>query len=208
MCLPFFRIASRAWSVSDPSAYDAVLVTSANAIRHAGARLDDLRALPFHAVGERSAEAISDAGLRLGVTGQSGIEALLDRLVTEGDLRLLWLAGEDRTTVASPPGLILDAVTVYASEPMPQDEQAVAAIAECQWVALHSGRAAKAFAAFVDAAGLPRTRFLLAAFSPAIAQAAGTGWGGLATATEPNDAALLSSAHALVRQAKSGTIEG
>lgn len=208
VCLPFFRIASRKWQAPDPSAYDAVLITSANAIRHAGPSVEALQKLTFHAVGDRSAAAISAAGLQLGETGRSGIEALLGGLAERGGGRLLWLAGEDRTDVAPPAGITLDTATVYASETVPQDEPSVATIGGCRWVALHSVRAAKAFAAFVDAAGLARSRFLLAAFSPTIAQAAGTGWGGLATAAEPTDAALLSSAQALVRQSRTATTEG
>lgn len=208
VCMPFFQIVPRSWHAPDPSAYDAVLVTSANAIRHAGRELDGLRALCFHAVGEHSANAICAAGLQLGATGSAGIGALLDTLAATGGGRLLWLAGEDRTNVTPPASITLDAVTVYASEPVAQDRNAIAAISACPIVALHSVRAADAFAACVDAAGLPRGRFLLAAFSQPIAQAAGTGWGGLAIAEEPTDAALLSSAQALVRQGVSETTEG
>ena len=60
---PFFEVQPRLWSAPDPSGYDALLITSANAIRHAGAQLDVLRHLPVHAVGVRSGEKARQAGL-------------------------------------------------------------------------------------------------------------------------------------------------
>lgn len=200
ICLPFFEIAPRPWQAPDPARYDAILVTSSNAIRHAGAELDKLRGLPFHAVGERSADAVRAAGLTLASIGQAGVEALVMAATAAGHRRLLWLAGEDRTSFAPPVGSTLDIATVYASDPVALGPQAGAIIASCPMVALHSARAARAFGDFVDRAGLTRHAFVLAAFSPAIGAAAGPGWAAIAAAAAPNDAALLSQAHMLVRQ--------
>jgi uroporphyrinogen-III synthase len=200
VCLPFFEIAPRPWQAPDPQLFDAVMVTSSNAIRKAGAQLDKLHSLPFHAVGARSADAVRAAGLTLASTGTAGVEALVASAAAVGHSRLLWLAGEDRTKIDPPAGSTIDILTVYASDPVALGPEAGAMIASCPIVALHSARAATTFGDYVDNSGLTRQRFTLAAFSPAIGAAAGPGWAGIATAATPDDAALLSQAHMLVRQ--------
>ena len=52
---------------------------------------------------------------------------------------------------------------------------------------------------FLDAAVLDRSSIALAAFSQGIAVAAGRGWRAIAVAERPEDQALLSAAHTLVR---------
>ena len=53
--VPLFEIQRVAWDAPDPSAFDALLLTSANAIRIGGDQLQALRGLPVHAVGDRTA---------------------------------------------------------------------------------------------------------------------------------------------------------
>ena len=52
--IPLFEVCPLAWTPPDPDEFDAVLATSANAMRHAGAALKPFRHLPLHAVGEVS----------------------------------------------------------------------------------------------------------------------------------------------------------
>jgi uroporphyrinogen-III synthase len=198
--VPFFEIRARRWTVPDPSQFDAMLVSSANAIRHGGPGLAALYSLPVHTVGLQSAAVASDAGMNVISTGESGVEAALAAAAAAGHDRLLWLAGEDRMKLAVPIGMQVDAMAIYASQPLELDEAAHDSIAECQLVALHSARAATAFAEYAEQHCTGRKRFMLAALSPAIAQAAGTGWSGIAIAASPEDRELLSAARALVRE--------
>ena len=59
---------------------------------------------------------------------------------------------------------------------------------------LHSARAARRLAALVDGR---RSAISLAALSPAVAAAAGAGWGHVAAADAPSDAALVALAATL-----------
>jgi uroporphyrinogen-III synthase len=63
-------------------------------------------------------------------------------------------------------------------------------------VLLHSGEAARHFAALCSQHGVARTQLSLAAIGPRVVEAAGDGWQAVAAAARPNDAALL----ALTRQ--------
>ena len=53
--VPLFAIVPIEWSAPDPSDFDGIVLTSANAVRHGGEQLDELKALPVHAVGEATA---------------------------------------------------------------------------------------------------------------------------------------------------------
>jgi uroporphyrinogen-III synthase len=201
--LPFFEVRPRIWEVPDVGNYDALLITSSNAVRHAGAALSRLSGLPVHAVGRVSADAASEAGLELASSGSKGAAEAIVAARAAGHRRLLWLAGEDRIRLMLPAGMQIDEQIVYASVPVTLPMDAAQIVAHCPMVALHSARAARAFTAFVEAKALEKQSFVIAAFSPAIAAAAGEGWGGMAQAEHPEDAALLSAAARLVKQDRS-----
>lgn len=196
---PFFEVRARGWNTPDPASFDALLISSANAVRHAGAGLQAFRALPVHAVGSNSAKAVEAAGLQLATSGNEGVAAALQNAQRAGHRRLLWLTGEDQTAFDTPADMRIETRIVYASDPLPPGNGAQEAALAADIVALHSARAARHFAGFVDAAGLSRASIGLAAFSSAVAEAAGTGWRAVAIAARPDDRALLSAARALVK---------
>lgn len=197
--LSFFAIGPRAWQVPDASAYDALLVTSANAIRHAGPGLKALSTLPVHAVGERSGGAVRDAGLSIASIGAAGVEEALANAASAGHRHLLWLAGEEHKTAAPVAGVKQDTIICYASDPVTLPDDTATVIASADIVALHSPRAAKLFAETMDRLGIARSELIIAALSPAIADAAGEGWRGVAVAAQPSDSAMLSALASLVK---------
>lgn len=180
--IPLFEVEAVEWGAPDPAGFDALLLTSANAIRHGGAALEGLRALPVHTVGAATAEAAREAGFTIASSGTSGVDQLLDRL--EPELRLLHLCGVDRRTPASPRQAIA-AVSVYRSraiDPPPGLEQAIGAV-----VLVHSPRAGQRLAELMA----DRGSIAIAAISDAAAEAAGAGWNEIHIAAEPCDDALL-----------------
>lgn len=198
--LPFFEVRARVWQACDPAQFDALLVTSANAVRHAGAGLLAYQGLPVHSVGQNTADAVAASGLKLASVGQNGVKEALRAANTAGHHRLLWLAGEDQTDFDAPPGMQIETQITYSSEPVELLVDTTDVIASVDIVLLHSARAARRFAELVDSSRLSRADIRIAAFSSAIAQAAGTGWRGIAIAERPDDQALLSAAYALVKQ--------
>jgi uroporphyrinogen-III synthase len=190
--LPLFSIIPRSWRAADIGQFDALLITSANAVRHAGDGLQDYRSLPVHAVGERSAAACAKAELLVASTGHAGIEQAMASAMAAGHRRLFWLAGEDRRSPAIPGGMQLEIATSYAAQTLPLPSDAREIFAQCGAIALHSPRAARRVAATVDQLALSRSKFIIAAFSLAVAEAAGEGWRGVALAPQPSDDAMLS----------------
>ncbi len=181
---PLFAPAPVAWQVPDPAGFDALLVTSANAIRHAGGGLARLTALPVIAVGAESAAVARAAGLSVAATGDGGVERALAAARAAGFDRLLHLAGREHVDSGQPTAI------VYASADLPADPAAFAAAAAGGIVLLHSVRAARRVAALVTA----RARTGIAALSPAVLAAAGGGWDLACAAPEPTDATLCAAA--------------
>jgi uroporphyrinogen-III synthase len=81
---------------------DAVILSSAAAVRHAGPLADALKHLPAHAVGEATAAAARAAGWSAVKAGPGTMQALLDGLASG---QFLHLAGADLTAVTVPPAL-------------------------------------------------------------------------------------------------------
>lgn len=180
--VPLFRVEPVAWDAPDPSNFDALLLTSANAVRCGGEGLAAYRGLKTYAVGEATAEAARSAGFDIAGTGDSGVDRLLASI--EADLRLLHLAGEDRR---GPGGArqTITAVTVYRAVAI----EAPDGLAELagQVAAVHSPRAGERLAALVE----NKRNVRLACISGAAAAAAGDGWERKEAAAGPDDDALL-----------------
>lgn len=178
---PLFEIESVPWEAPDARGFDGLLLTSAKAVRCAGEQLNDYRALKALAVGEATADAARQAGFDIAVTGEGGVEQLLDSV--EAGLRLLHLCGEDRTPLGQVSQSIIQRV-VYRSRQV--DAPDLGAIGGS--VALiHSPRAARRLAELV----FERGTVSIAAISMAAASAAGPGWQCVKAASKPTDDALL-----------------
>ena len=189
--LPLFAVEPVEWDVGDAGDFDALLLTSSNAVRLARAGLQRLRHLPVYAVGQTTAQSAKLSGLDVTAVGSSGAQAMLAIADQTGHRRMLWLAAHDRTVVAPPEGMTINAVTVYKSVELPVPPDFAAILTNSDAVLLHSARAAGHFAGLCDEYGVDRAVISLAAFSAAIADAAGQGWRSIAIAESPNDAALL-----------------
>lgn len=192
LLIPLFHIEPVTWVVPANGDYDALILSSGNAVRHAGRGLHELSGLPIYAVGSATTQAADNAGLRTAFTGQSNVDALIAAARDRGNRRLLWLAGEDRIAVAVPDDVSIDTRSVYKSATLPAPAGFSAAVSDAEAVLLHSPRAATYFSTLCDDLSFDRSVITLATLSRAIAESAGSGWQQVVVAAEPNDAALLS----------------
>lgn len=187
LALPLFEVVPLAWTPPDPGGFDALLLTSANAVRHAGTGLAALATLPVVAVGAETARVATEAGLAVALIGDRDAAAAVAGAHAAGLGRLLHLAGADHVETGA------SVVPVYASllrkVTLPPLDGAVALI--------HSGRAAEAFASLVSP--VRRGSIALVAISAAALAGAGEGWESARIAPAPNDAAMAALAVALAR---------
>ena len=188
---PFFTIRPLPWQVPDPAGFDALLLTSANAARHAGGGLTSLLDLPCFAVGEASAAAAAEAGVRNVRAGPADASALLRLMEAEGVRSALHLCGREHALPAGS-SVEVTAVPVYAADAVDRlPAKAIPAIAAGAVALLHSPRAAALFSSLI---GVERPKVRIAAISAAAAASAGPGWAAVALASEPRDQALLEAA--------------
>lgn len=187
---PLFEVRPLEWDAPDPASFDALLIGSANALRHGGAALAQYRGRPAYVVGETTAAAARAAGLEIASIGESGLQALLGQL-QPAHRRLLRLAGREQVMVVPPPGAAIAGRVTYASEPLPMPDELAALLARGALVLLHSAAGSRHFASQCDARAIPRAGIALAALAPRIAEAAGPGWAAIASAPVPRDHALL-----------------
>lgn len=184
--IPLFRIDAVIWSAPDPTDFDGLLITSANALRAAGPDLRKLAKLPVYAVGDATRKAAEQAGLIVQAFGSGGIDALLATL--QPNLKLLHLCGIHRR----PPHQArqeISTLPVYLSSELPIPEQFDRI--EGSVVMVHSPRAASRLAQLFDETGLARSQTAITAISSAAAAATGNGWERVEVADAPNDGALL-----------------
>jgi uroporphyrinogen-III synthase len=186
---PLFTIAAQAWAppIGQP---DALMVTSANGIRHAGPDVALYHALPVYAVGIATAEVARDAGFSDIRIGPSDAAALLALMARDGISHALHLAGREHKDDTHSAVRVTRRI-VYAADPVAAlPDAARDALAAGAIALLHSPRTAAMFASLVG----DRSAVAIAAISPAAAVAAGEGWRAVAVADEPNDARLFAAA--------------
>lgn len=183
---PLFRVEPVDWAVPDAATFDAILFTSANAVRAAGSGLSQLFTLPVYAVGSATAAAAAQAGFQLAGVGDDNIDAVL-RLVPE-QARLLHLVGQDhvRATVERS----IRKIIVYRSVLLDNGSHQPA---PGSVIAVHSSRAGARLAELI----VERGTSIIVAISDAAAWACGEGWARIEVADQPNDEALLSLAATL-----------
>ncbi|MDP9413119.1 MAG: uroporphyrinogen-III synthase, partial [Pseudomonadota bacterium] len=205
---PLFTIQPLRWETPGLAAVDALLVTSANAVRHGGQELARFTSLPCFAVGEASAAAALQAGFSRVAAGGADGAAALRMAMRSGMRRILHVCGRDHVRIEHP-GVSVIRRIVYAAEAVDQLPQEAAEASRSGAVALvHSARAASHFALLLAQSGLDRSRVSVAAISPAAAAAAGTGWKQVASAADPRDEGLLELAAKLCQTARGETGNG
>ncbi|WBO22496.1 uroporphyrinogen-III synthase [Sphingomonas abietis] len=190
---PLFTIRPLDW-VPPTGRPQAILATSANALRHGGIGIAALIDLPLYAVGAATAEVARYAGFGRIIVGDGDADAILALASSHGVASLLHLAGREHRATARP-GIAIERRIVYAADPLDALPEAARAALPGAIALLHSPRAAALFARLVDPAGIA-----IAAISAATLEAAGTGWRAHATAERPTDASLLAVAAKLCDQ--------
>lgn len=194
---PLFKVRPVEWEAPSPERFDALLLTSANAARHAGDGLERLKTLPVHTVGDATASAARAAGLMVETVGEGGVEQLLEGLPEE--LRLLHLSGRQRRIPKEPKQTIVS-LPVYSSveREHPRNIEALPDSVAC----VHSPRAGARLAELAEREGYSRSGVAIAAISRNAADACGEGWEEVAVAKSPDDPTLLALALRLCQKSE------
>jgi uroporphyrinogen-III synthase len=173
---PLFEIAPLEWTAPDPGAFDGLILTSANAVRHGGPELAKLKALPVHAVGSATAAAAREACFAIASIGEGGSQ----HIDLPTGKTMLHLAGRDHIGTGA-----AMTIAVYEAKAIVQPAELDSLSGSV--IAVHSPRAGRRLAELVA----NRSRVAIAAISSAAAESCGNGWEQVNAASMPNEAALL-----------------
>ncbi len=187
--LPLFEVMPLGWEAPDAAQFDALLLGSANAIRHGGKKLEQFTGLPVHAVGQATADAAMKAGFTVERVGEGGLQNVLD--ANGKPTRYLRLGGVEKVELDPGPHTIT-ARDVYDVRALPiSGSSQIGLRTGTPCVLLHSAAAARHFGAEIDRIGLDRAAIHLACIGQRVAAAAGPGWASVKSAPQPDDAELL-----------------
>ena len=120
LCHPLFAPLPLDWVSPPAEGFDALLLTSANTVRLAGAQLAAYRALPTYAVGAATAAALHDAGFVDVTCGDGDASAIAARIAADGHRTVLHLAGTTVAPMDAGP-LRLTRIAVYTMDSLPPD---------------------------------------------------------------------------------------
>ena len=185
-CHTLFVAKAIDWTAPSADNFDAILLTSANTARLAGAGLQAYQGLPAYAVGYATAEAMKEAGFASVTAGESDGSAIAAMIAADGHIRVLHPGG--RTVAHIEPGpLHIERVPVYE---MVQSDDDLPEIAPGAVLLIHSPRAGMVIARRLSAA--QRAGLHIVAISPAALAACGDGWASARATDKPNDESMLS----------------
>ncbi|MFO1260602.1 MAG: uroporphyrinogen-III synthase [Sphingomonadaceae bacterium] len=185
---PLFTVEPLAWEPPDRARFDALMLTSANAVRHAGPELTRFAALPIYVVGKATASAACDFGLAPHHIGDTDAADLLEAMHREGRRAVLHLCGEN-VVDSGASGLDIQLIPVYRSIEHDSDDDLIAALQPYDILLIHSPRAGKRLNALVGSES--RSGLSVIAISQAALDAAGDGWTAAQAAPLPTDTAML-----------------
>jgi len=188
---PLFTVGPIKWDAPDASAHDALMLTSAQAVRQAGDQLHLYRHLPVYAVGETTGVQAMEAGFADVRMGSADVALLVTMMVRDGIKHPLHLAGREHRVLDAAP-IPIERRIVYASDPIADLPGAArAAVQQNAVTLLHSQRAGAVFAGLLAKAGIDPASVRVAAISGS----AGAGpWRTIGIAEQPDDSALLAAA--------------
>jgi uroporphyrinogen-III synthase len=191
---PLFALRAFQWTPPDPAAFDAVLVTSTNAVRFGGSGLACYHAMSLLAVGDASAVAAREAGFKNVAAGMGDGAALIALAAAAGYTRVLHLVGREHKQL-SHEGVTVSTQIVYSADELAPEAALINALSAPCVVLVHSPRAASLLARIVQ----KRNQIGIVAISGAAAQAVGDGWSEILASTTPTDAAMLALAARLCK---------
>ena len=184
---PLFEARAIDWDAPTPEAFDALLMTSAQAARLGGPQLDRYCKLPAYAVGSATARAMTDAGFLTVVPGDQDGSVIAAQIAASGHRRLLHLGGTTVAPIEAGP-LSIRRVAVYTIGE--KTEVDLEPLLEPGAVLLvHSPRAGSRLAALVDPER--RSNLHVIAISAAALAACGSSWASGEAPDQPDDERML-----------------
>lgn len=195
--MPLFAAEPLDWAVPDLSAFDALFISSAQALRLGGAGLGALHGLPTYAVGAATAKAATAAGFAIAGVGDSDGQTLIEQMEAADIRSILWLCGQEHSQITPQQARLTPLPCYHMAVSLPPADWAHI-ITRPAILTAYSSRAAQRLDQLLPA---NRAHLILAAISQKVADAAGANWGVIKVAEKPDDASILALAEKLCHKA-------
>ena len=195
--MPLFEAQPIAWAAPELAEYDALFLSSAQALRLGGDGLKALQSLPTFTVGAATAQAATAAGFTVQGVGDSDGQTLIGKMERAGIRSILWLCGQEHSQITPQQAQLMPLPCYHMTEITPPSDWAQT-IARPAVLTAYSSRAAQRLDQLLPQA---RNHLILAAISQKVANAAGANWGTIGVAAKPDDASLLALAENMCHKA-------
>lgn len=195
---PLFAVEPLAWMPPDPVGFDALMLTSANAVRHAGPMLSAYLSLPVFAVGRATARAATDYGFVAVHAAGPDVQTTARAIALAGHRAVLHLRGHDARPF-DPGNLSITAIPTYRATPCGDEAGLAAALRPGSVALVHSPRAGERLSRLTGP--LQRQQSAVVAISNAALEACGPGWKQALAVDPPNDADMLAIALQICKKA-------
>ncbi len=189
-----------AWDIPSTDRFDALMITSANALRVNAQHISRYKDLPLFAVGKATAALAKDMGFTVAAIGQGGAKALFPKLIDYGAKNVLRLVGADYVPVDATDAIQITTIITYEAQHLPISSHLKALFIDQSngphIFTFHSERAAQIFHRYVDHYNkighiFDTNLHYAAVLAPSIAKSVGTKWKKLLISPNANDHAMM-----------------
>ncbi|APG61502.1 hypothetical protein LPB140_00080 [Sphingorhabdus lutea] len=172
---PFFEIAPHIWDAPPAADFDAIMLTSANALRHGGEKLRQYIALPAYCVGQSTANLAQQMGFDIAHVGRGGAASIMPLLRAHHRRHIFCPSGGHRAilTDEQTSGLTLFPASLYMAQRVNMTSAMIEAIKQADIISIYSARAAQYLSEISKQYEIDLSGKFIAALSHQIAAAMG-----------------------------------
>ncbi len=151
---PATEINALTWDAPPAQGFDAIMITSANALRHGGEAIHQYKHLPLYAVGKATAKLAEEMGFTIAAIGKGGAKALWPLIKQSDAKNIVRLVGRDYVPIYDE-HIQICTIIVYEARALPMHEGLQSLLSETQnkcphIFAFHSAKAVQIFDDYIE----------------------------------------------------------
>ena len=142
------------WDAPPAQGFDAIMITSANALRHGGKAIHQYKHLPLYAVGKATAKLAEEMGFTIAAIGKGGAKALWPLIKQSDAKNIVRFVGRDYVHIYDE-HIQICTIMVYEARALPMHKGLQSLLSETQnkcphIFAFHSAKAVQIFDDYIE----------------------------------------------------------
>lgn len=200
---PATEINALAWDAPPAQGFDAIMITSANALRYGGEAIYQYKHLPLYAVGKATAKLAEEMGFTIAAIGKGGAKALWPLIKQSDAKNIVRLVGRDYVPIYDE-HIQIRTIMVYEARPVPMNKALKELLNETpnnspHIIAFHSAKAVQIFDDYIEQMAkqgriFDKSAHYAAALAPTIGEAIcknGDSWKKVIISSSANDRVMI-----------------